>query len=237
MPPGTVLGFDIDGSGFTKEFERMIKVDAGAAGICVKNFAACHGQPDSRRAGCVDRRANRLHISARAHSKALPVFSAPEPYAVIRKNEVLTIIFISMEDNGRAGRFRVLTNLNNDLFQKFKIVPSTAGLDISDITPRLPYAVEGTLRIGQRVPPGAYGLEIQIGDKTALRRDGMIRIVKPNVGATGFIQAVTPEEPFHRPGDVIELYVQGSGFIPQNIQDLHAQISEFDMGPGSFNVP
>jgi hypothetical protein len=164
----------------------------------------------------------------------LPVFSAPEPYAVIRKGEVLTILFISMEENGRAGRFRVLTNLDNDLFQNFHIVPSTGGLDISDITPRLPYAVEGTLRIGQRVPPGEYGLVIQIGDKTALRRNGMIRIVKPNVGSTGFIQAVTPEEPFHRPGDAIQLYVQGSGFIPENIQDLRAQISEFDMGPGSF---
>jgi hypothetical protein len=233
VPPGTVLGFDINGSGFTKEFEHMIKVEAGAPGIRIRNLHLVtanqiHGEME------ISTDAQTAFIFPRVLIQNLPVFSAPEPYAVIRKGEVLTILFISMEENGRAGRFRVLTNLDNDLLQNFHIVPSTAGLDISDITPRLPYAVEGTLRIGQRVPPGEYGLVIQIGDKTALRRDGMIRIVKPNVGSTGFIQAVTPEEPYQRPGDTIQMYVQGSGFIPQNITDLRAQISEFDMGPGSF---
>ena len=233
VPPGTVLGFDIDGSGFTKEFEQMIKVEAGAPGIRVKNLQLVtanqiHGELD------ISPDAHTAFVFPRVLIQNLPVFSAPDPYAVIRKGEVLTILFISMEENGRAGRFRVLTNLDDALFQQFHIVPSTGGLDISDITPRLPYAVEGTLRIGQRVPPGEYGLLIQIGDKTALRRDGMIRIVKPNVGSTGFVQAVTPEEPYHRPGDTVQLYVQGSGFIPQNIADLRAQIDEFDMGPGSF---
>jgi hypothetical protein len=234
VPPGTTLGFDINGSGFTKEFERMIKVEAGEPGIHVKNLHLVtanqiHGDMQ------VDTDAHTAFVFPRVLIQNLPVFSAPDPYAVIRKGEVLTIIFISMEDNGRAGRFRVLTNLDDALFQQFHIVPSTGGLDISNITPRLPYAVEGTLRIGQRVPPGEYGLVIQIGDKTAMRRDGMIRIVRPNVGSTGFIQAVMAADPYHRPGDSVQLYVQGSGFIPENIQDLRARVNEFEMGLGSFS--
>ena len=232
-PPGTTIPFDIDGSGFTNEFERMIKVDTGEPGNHVRNLRLVtanqiHGEI------VVDPDARTTFVFPRVLIHNLPVFSAQEPYAVIRKGEALTIIFISMEDNGRAGRFRVLTNLDDALFKQFHIVPSTGGLDISDITPRLPYAVEGTLRIGQRVPPGDYGLLIQVGDKTVLRRDGMIRIVRPNVGATGFIQAVIPSDTFHRPGDDIQLYVQGSGFIPANTQDLRAHIPEFDMGTGTF---
>jgi len=233
VPPGTTLGFDIDGSGFTQEFEQMIKVDAGEAGIKVKNLRLVtanqiHGEME------ISPEAATAFVFPRVLIKNLPVFSAPDPYAVIRKSDVLTILFISMEDNGHAGRFRILTNLDEDLFKQFHIVPSTGGLDISDITPRLPYAVEGKLRIGQRLPPGEYGLTIQIGAKTALRREGMIRIVKPNVGSTGFVQLVMAADPYHRPGDAIQLYIQGSGFIPENIQDLNGHVNEFDMGPASF---
>jgi hypothetical protein len=107
-------------------------------------------------------------------------------------------------------------------------------LDISGITPRLPYAVEGMLRIGSGLPPGEYGLILQLGEKIIFRRDSMIRIVRPNVGATGFVQGILMAEPYHRPGDTIHMYVQGSGFIPENIQDMRAQAIGYEMGNGSF---
>src|SRR5438477_585277 len=69
--------------------------------------------------------------------KALPVFSAPDPFAVVRKGEVLTVFFISMEENGRGGRFRVITNLDDAMAKSFRIDPSTPGIEISELTPQL----------------------------------------------------------------------------------------------------
>jgi hypothetical protein len=94
--------------------------------------------------------------------------------------------------------------------------------------------VEGTLRIGPGVPPGGYGLIIHIGTKEVLRREGMIRIVRPNVGQSGYIQGVEPEEKFYRPGDAVQLYVQGTGLSAKDVDSLSAHVDGFDMGKGSF---
>lgn len=233
VPPGTTMGFDINGSGFNAEFEKMITVESGHPGIRVRHLKLVtanqiHGEM------VVSPEAGTQFVFPVIKIKGATVFQAPEPFAVIRKGEVLTIVFISMEENGRAGRFRILTNVDEATYPQFAVLPSTAGLSLSDMTPRLPFAVEGTLRIGPQLPPGEYGLRVEIANREVFRRDGMIRIVRPNVGSTGFIQAVMTSEPFYRPGDTLQLYVQGSGFVPENVNDLRATVNEFDMGRGTF---
>lgn len=232
-PPGAVLGFDINGSGFTSEFEKMIKVDAGSGQIKVKNFKLVtanqiHGQFE------IGTNAKTEFIYPKVVIKGLPVFQSKDPFAVIRKGEVLNVIFIQMESMGRAGRFRIFTNLDQDLYSKFEILPSTAGLTISDIVPALPYVVEGTLRIAPGVPTGEYGLKINLKGKTLFDRPGMIRIVRPNVGQSGFVQGVTSSELYRRPGDTIDLYLMGSGFQEPDIKELNASIDEFNMGKATF---
>src|ERR1019366_3615883 len=95
----------------------------------------------------------------------LPVFSAPDPFALVRKGEVLTVFFTNMEENGRGGSFRVITNLDEALAKTFRVDPSTPGIQISDIQPQLPFVVNGHLQIGPGVPPGDHGLAVFIDGK------------------------------------------------------------------------
>lgn len=232
-PPGTTLGFDINGSGFTSEFEKMIKVDAGSDYIRVKNLHLVttnqiHGEM------LIGPEATTTFVFPRVLIKGLPVFRAADPFAVIRKGEVLTVFFISMEESGRAGRFRVLTHLDEALAKQFDVSPSTPGIKISDLEVHLPYAVEGRLEIAPGVPTGDYGMAIAIAGKEVFRRNGMIRIVRPNVGQSGFVQGILSAERFYRPGDTLQLYLQGTGFNPQDIVSLEAKIDEYDMGQASF---
>jgi hypothetical protein len=153
---------------------------------------------------------------------------------VVRKGEVLTVFFVSMEENGRGGHFRVLTNLDDALAKTFRIDPSTPGIEISELQPRLPFVMEGRLQIGTGVPPGDHGLAISINGKEVFRRMGMIRIVRPNIGQTGFIQGLTAEDKFHRPGDILEIYVEGTGLSAKDTTTLDAKVEEFDVGKASF---
>ncbi len=233
MPPGVSFGFDINGSGFTHEFEKMIKVESGLASIQVKNLKLVT--------------ANQIHgdmiVAADAPTnfvypqvliKGLPVFRAPEPFAVVRKGEVLTIVFVSMDDSGRSGRFRVITNLDEKQAKEFRVEPSTTGLQISNMDLHLPYVIEETLQIEQHVPTGEYGLAVKLGNKPIYKRDGIIRVVRPNIGTSGYIQGVTPADRYHRPGDDIQLYIHGTGLTAQDMTHLSAKVNEFDMGPATF---
>lgn len=210
----------------------MITVESGQASIQIRNLTLVtanqiHGEM------VVGADAPTSFVYPRVLIKGLPVFSAPDPFAAVRKGEVLTIVFISMDDSGRSGRFRVITNLDADLAKQFRIDPSTAGLEVSDLEPHLPYVIEGTLRIGQRVPPGGYGLAVFIGNKPVYHRDGMIRVVRPTLGQSGFVQGLTAAERYHRPGDEIQLYLHGSGLTLQDAGKLSAHVDEYDMGAAS----
>ena len=232
-PPGTTFGFDIDGSGFTSEFEQMISVKVDEPGVRFKDLRLVtpnqiHGDIE------VGSTAATKFVFPKVLIKGLPVFSAPEPFAVIRPGEVLAIFFVEMQDNGRGGRFRVLTNLTTGQAALFKIEPSTPGLLVSNMDLHLPYAIDADLRIGPGVQGGEYGLSARLGDKEVFRRNGMIRIVKPNVGSSGLIHGITAEEPYHRPGDAVQLYLQGTGLSPNDAATLLATVKEFDMGRGSF---
>ncbi len=233
VPPGTTFGFDVNGSGFTSEFEKMIKLDAGENHIRIKNLHLItanqiHGDME------VGPDAKTGFVYPRVLIKNLAVFSAPDPFAVVRKDEVLTVFFVSMEENGRGGHFRVITNLNEASAKNFKIEPSTPGIIISQLESHLPYVMEGRLQIGAGVPAGEHGLSISINGKQAFKRMGMIRIVRPNIGTTGFIQGLTAEEKYHRPGDVLQIYVHGTGLSSHDSATLDAKVQGFDVGKASF---
>jgi hypothetical protein len=231
--PDTTFGFDINGSGFTDEFQNMIRVDAGGLDIEVKNLRLVtanqiHGDMVVGSAQTTD------FIYPRVLIHDLPVFRAPDPFAVVRPGEVLIIIFVSLAEDGRSGRFRVITNLSDTMAKEFKLVASHPGLEISNMEFHLPFAVEGILSIGPGVPQGEYGMTAFIGQRQVWKGDHMIRIVRPNVGLTGFVQGISAEDMYHRPGDTVQLYLHGSGLTPVYTSVLSGKVNEFDMGPSSF---
>jgi len=139
-----------------------------------------------------------------------------------------------MEENGRGGNFRVITNLDEALAKTFRVDPSTPGIQVSNLTFALPFKVDGHLQIGQGVPPGDHGLSVSIDGKEQYKRIGMIRIVRPNIGQTGFIQGLMSQEKYHRPGDEVQIYVQATGLSAQDVSSLDAKVDEFDLGKATF---
>ena len=233
VPPGTTFGFDVNGSGFTSEFEKMIKLESGHEHVLIKNLHLVtanqiHGDM------VVGAEAKTGFVYPRVLIHDLPVFSAPEPFANVRKGEVLAVFFTNMEENGRGGSFRVITNLDDALAKTFRVDPSTPGIQISDIQFSLPFIVSGHLQIGPGVPPGEHGLTVSIAGKEKYKRVGMIRIVHPNIGQTGFIQGLAAEDKFHRPGDEVQIYVQATGLSAQDVLSLDAKVPEFDLGKATF---
>lgn len=233
VAPGTTFGFDINGSGFTEEFQKMIRVDLEDAHLRARNLRLVtanqiHGDME------VGPDAPTALAYPRILIKGLPVFTAPDPFGVVRKGDVLTIIFTAESESGSAGRFQVITNLDEELFRQFRIEPSTPGLRIVAITPHLPFAVEGTLLMTQALATGGYGLAVKIGPREAFRRDDLIRIVQPNVGPSGFVEGIHAEEPYHRPGDDIAVSLEGVSLSPRDAELIQARVDGFDMGPGSI---
>jgi hypothetical protein len=149
------------------------------------------------------------------------VFRAPEPFGVIRPNEVLKMFFTEMGENGRTGRFRILTNLTAESYAKLKVQASTGAIEIADLTPALPFVVDGTLNIG-RADGGSYGVAVDLDGKRIWNADGIIRVVKPNVGQTGLVQRLQTADGFQRPGDVARFTLLGSGFQPEDVNMIKA---------------
>jgi hypothetical protein len=233
VPPGTTFGFDVNGSGFTSEFENMIKVESGHEHVRIKNLRLVtanqiHGDME------VGPEAKTGFIYPRVLIHDLPVFSAPEPFANVRRGEVLAVFFTNMEENGRGGSFRVITNLDDALSKTFRVDPSTPGILVSDIQFSLPFVVNGHLQIGPGVPQGEHGLSVSIDGKEKYNRVGMIRIVHPNIGQTGFIQGLAAQDKYHRPGDEVQIYVQATGLSPADVSNLDAKVTEFDLGKATF---
>lgn len=233
VPPDVTFGFDINGSGFTSEFEKMIRVEAGGLDIRVKNLRLVtanqiHGDME------VGPEATTEFVYPQVLIKNLPVFRAPDPFGVVRPGEVLHVYFTSMDESGRSGRFRVITNLDEAMAQRFHAEAGSPHLEISNIAPRLPFFMDGTLSLAPGIEKGTYGFTVHIGKREVYRNDKMVHIVHPNVGQTGFVQGITVDAPFHRPGDVVQLTLHGSGFSSQDAGSLHAHVNEFDMGATSF---
>lgn len=225
--PDSEIGFDINGSGFNEEFEKMIQVESGLAGVTVERLSLIT--------------ANQIHGSLRVGKGAKtslaypvvriggkPVFQAPEPFAVIRPGEVLNLQFTEMGQSGRTGRFRVFTNLTPDMFETFRVEASTTSIFMGDLKPSLPFVVEGRIEIGPAVV-GNYGIDVFRGEKKIWNRDGIIRVVEPNLGQTGLVQSARAIDGYHRPGDDILIALFGSGFVPQHTERLAVRSARFDL--------
>ncbi len=230
--PNSTIPFDINGSGFTKEFQDMIKVESG--------------QPEAQVKDLLLITPNQIHgtlvISPNtATTVAYPrvliqdkvVFQAPEPYAAVRPNEVLNLIFTEMGDNGRTGKFRIFTNLTKESFQTLSVSVSTPAIRITDLNASLPFLVDGTINIGPAVG-GEYDLAVTIDKKIVWTRPGIIRVVKPNVGQSGLIQRVQPMDGFHRPGDKVRFVIYGSGFQPDDLAGLSLSVPSLIITSSTF---
>jgi hypothetical protein len=229
VSPGTTFGFDINGSGFTSEFQKSLSVNTGEPTLQVKNLHLVtanqiHGDL------IVAPGAATHYVFPRVSLKNRPVFQAPQPFAVIRPGEVLDIVFTRLDEDGRGGGFRIFTYLDPTTAKLFHLKAGASGLEISALKPRLPFIMEGTLRLGEGVDHGDYDLIAFLGSKEVFRKRQMLHIVSPNVGQGGLIQSLKAAEFNHRPGDNVELLLQGTGFAPQDIEALNARIDEIDMG-------
>src|ERR1041385_2872613 len=155
--PGTTFGFDINGSGFDEAFYKIISVDPDALDITVKNLRLVtanqiHGQID------VGTEATTQYIHPKVIIRSLPVFRAPEPFGMVRPGEVLDILLTSIDETGQWGHFRVITNLDDKLFPKFRLEPTNPMLEVSNIKTQFPFYVDGVVMIGQGLKHGQYGL-------------------------------------------------------------------------------
>jgi hypothetical protein len=231
--PNSKIPFDINGSGFTKEFQNMIKVESGQAEAQVKDLALVtpnqiHGTL------VISSNSTTMVAFPRVLIQDKVVFQAPEPYAVIRPNEVLNLIFTEMGDNGRTGKFRIFTNLTNESFQKLSVAVSTPAIRITDLNASLPFIVDGTINIGPAVG-GVYDLVVMLDKNIVWSRAGIIRVVRPNVGQSGLIQRVQPMDGFHRPGDKVRFIILGSGFQPDDINALSVSVPSLVITNSTFS--
>ncbi len=230
--PNSAIEFDINGSGFTEEFHKMITVESGQPEAAVKNLVLVtpnqiHGTL------VISEKSATIVAFPRVLIKGKVVFQAPEPFAVIRPGEVLNLIFTEMGESGRSGRFRVFTNLDQEMFSNFRVTVSTPSIQVTDLNPQLPFVVDGTINIGPAVG-GAYDLDITLKDKNIWHRSGIVRVVRPNVGQSGLIQKVLPHDGFYRPGDTARFSLHGSGFQPGDINAIRAVIPGLQSAVSSF---
>ncbi len=223
--PGTTFGFDINGSGFTSEFHKMISINIDEVDVRVKNLRLIttnqiHGEIE------VGPEALTAFIYPRIYIRHLPVFTAPEPFGVVRPNEVLYISMLNVDDTGLSGKYRVITNLDDAAFKRFHVMPTTPGLELGNTVADLPFRVDGTMILSERVPTGKYGLVAYLGKREIYREPELVQIVHPNVGVTGLIKDITAPDPFQRPGRSTTLTLTGSSFVPVQATLLKVQIVE-----------
>jgi hypothetical protein len=231
--PENTLDFDINGSGFTTEFESMIQVECGGLDVNVKNLRLVtanqiHGQID------VGPEALTEYIFPRVLIHNLPVFRAEKPLGVVRPGEVLNMYFIAMGEDGRSGRFRVVTNLDDSMARQFRVKPSTDTLELSPLEAHLPYAMEGVIEIGPGIEEGVFGLTAYMNSREVFSNEQMIHIVHPNLGETGLAEHVTSDQPFRRPGDTVDISLHGTGFTADDARSLKAKVNELNMGNTGF---
>lgn len=231
--PGGGLIFDINGSGFTQAFRDMITAESGHPDVAVRDLTLI--TPNQIRGSlAVSKDAPSAAVYPRVLIGDKVVFRAPQPFYMIRPGEVLFLGIVSHGRFGRSGRLRTLTNLTPGMLETFRIVPSTPGITISDISPSPPFVVDATVNVGA-VQPGSYGLAVEIGGETVFDRPGIINIVGSDSDDVGIVQRVTPTDGFHRPGDVARFELQGSGFRPDGVARLNAFVPGLGAVPSTFS--
>jgi hypothetical protein len=81
---------------------------------------------------------------------------------------------------------------------------------------------------------GEYALRALLKDKILWNRDGIIRVMRPNVGQSGLVQRMQATEEFHRPGDQVTFALQGSGFRPTDVGLLKAVVNDMTIERSTF---
>jgi len=142
---------------------------------------------------------------------------------------------VHTDETGRAGKFRIYANLDAAMEKQLRIVPNTPELVLSVPHSISPYVWEGSIHL-KKITPGDYGVTIYIGKREVYKNDKLIRTVKPNISKTGFVRKLSAAEPHRRPGDVVTLYLVGSGFVPKDITLFKARVNEWDMGDAVLSM-
>ncbi|MEK7382296.1 MAG: radical SAM protein, partial [Elusimicrobiota bacterium] len=233
LAPGSSFGLDINGSGFTSEFGRMITIDPGGADMAVKDLRLVTANQINASIE-VGTDAKTAFYYPQVMIKGLPVFRATQPFGVVRRGEVLAIRQLSVAEDSRSMRFSVITNLTENMVKQFWVAPTKPDLEISSLEPKLPFAVEGTLRIGKASESGASGLIVFLFSREIYRSRDMVNLALPNLGKAGLTRGISAVDAFHRPGDTISLWVRGAGFTPSDAGLLTGRIDGLDAGPASF---
>src|SRR5258708_26619644 len=96
------------------------------------------------------------------------------------------------------------------------------------------FYVGGGVMLWEGLKHGRYGVVACMGKREIFRQDPLVDVVKPTVGKTGSIEKVEAVEKAHRPGDVLELSIKGSAFMPNVISSLGIQVLPKDMGVSTF---
>src|SRR6202142_3262463 len=130
------------------------------------------------------------------------------------------MMLTSIDEGGQWGRFRVITNLDERSYAKFRLEPPNPMLEVSNIKTRFPFYVDGVVMIGQGLKHGQYGMVAYMGKRELFRQNPLVDVVKPTVGKTGSIEKVEATEKAHRPGDTLELIIKGSAFLPNAVSSL-----------------
>jgi len=231
--PGTQFYFSINGSGFDANFQRMIRVDADALDVEIKNLELVTAN-QIRGLMVVGEAATTQYIYPKIFIRGLPVFRAPDPFGVVRPGEVLDIQLLSINESGQWGQFRLVTNLDHSQYTKIKVEPTSNRLEVSNLKPKLPFYVEGTIEITPGLASGSYGLKVSRQDREIFRKQPVVDVIKPNVGKTGSVESVEAQELAQRPGDQAQFSIKGSGFSASQQANLTAQIPGLPTSPAAF---
>ncbi len=232
--PGTTFGVDIDGSGFSQEFQKMIRLESGSSDVRIKNMRLVT--------------ANQIHADLEVNASAqtsyvypsvwiqdLPVFRAEKPFGVVRAGEVLDIKLIGVSQDGHTQPFQVVTNLDETMAKQLWVESTVPGVTVKRLQPRLPFAVDGVLDIVDPTRGGECGLVASLYSHEIFRRENLVRLVLPDLGRNGWTYGINCPEPFHRPGDTIRLTLVGSGFSPRDLKVLKARVQDLQIRPASFS--
>jgi hypothetical protein len=176
--PSQRLEFNVNGSGFTPQFKNLISVDPGEPEISVEELREVtpnqiHG------AFRVSPRALTKFVRPRVLIHGKSVFLAPQFFGVVRPREVLQFSFVDVGADGRSGHFRIVTNLTRPELEAFRVESSTPGIVFSIERSALPFFLTGSVKAGDSVPSGTYGLRVFLSTTTILSQDNVIRVVPP----------------------------------------------------------
>lgn len=209
--PGDVVPFNIVGSGFTQAFQKTLTAYSGSAHVQVRNLRLVTIN-QIQGEFVIHPSAPTQYVYPYVLLNEVPVFKAAAPFAIIRPGEVLDIVFTRMDADGKGGRFRSYVNFGESDTNRYSIQSDVPGITVTPLAFKPPYIAEGTVRIALEVARGNYDLIGQLDQKEVFRKEGLIQVIRPTMGKNGFIEGLKVSNSFVRPGDSLQIRVEGRGF-------------------------